>query len=291
MILLRVPTTKKVATGTRTINEQKGDTCWYYAARLVREYHGMTYSWIQDANLTQTDRNARRIERSISEVRKIETELGAYMDRNIKLWAKKPAANHVAALYNLLCRSGSNNLPSKIDFENFIEDNYNEATDFTKAHGALYDYVKTWNAFVRVGASTSTAILAKYGFLFHDASDLTAIGLALVIGQYGPLVVAGSYLDADGAIASDRTISFADKVAVALVTNFGTDSHAIALCGVAYSGSDATPLVFYHDPNEPTVLAATSFARFKSQLNAESGLGYLPCGSMPCAHRVDIPLM
>jgi hypothetical protein len=292
MILLRIPVTKKVVAGTKPMNAQKGDTCWYYAARLVREYHGMTYSWIPEASLTESTRPARQIERSISAVRKFETDLGVYMDTQVKLWAKKPDPGQVDALYDLLRRSGAQNLPAKSDLVEFINENYEEVTNFAEAHQALYDYLKTWNSYASIGASTVTGIWAKYGFLFQDASDLTAIGLAILIGQYGPLTVAGTFLDADGAIASDQTVSFAGKVNVARVTDFSTGDHAIAVCGVAYDCDDeATPLVFYHDPNEPTILAATSFTKFKGRLNAKVGLGYLPCGSKPCAHRVDIALM
>ena len=265
IILLKLPTHKRVAANeTKPLNAQKGPTCWYYASRLVREFHQLTSHWNPDANA--------EVEKAISNVRKFETRFDLILDKVGDRVPKETELNGIKGLLDDL-------MPKPIpvpEWLQMVKDFY--AGGVQKGRDQLFDLMTTWNRFSKLGTSTSEGIWAKYGFTFQDG-DMDPNTLSLRVWSWGPLLASGEFCAGKH---GESEVSLAGDVTVRLTTQFESGDHVIVLCGVGILGERAA--VFYHDPNYPAVCRAMYYDTYEARRNKKARLGMIPCRELNCHH-------
>ena len=267
-ILLRLPTHKKVATESKPLNAQKGSTCWYYASRLVREFHHLTSHWNPDADS--------QVEKAISGVRKFETKIDAVLE---KIGDRVPNERELAAIKGILDDLMKDRPIPAREWAEKIKEFY--ANTPRKGRDQLFDLLRTWNSYSKLGASTSEGIWEKYGFKFQDG-DMDANTLSLRIWCWGPLLASGDFCTSG---QGERDVSLAGRATVRHTTAFVAGDHVIVLCGVGIL--DDAAAVFYHDPNDPAVCRSMPYATYSARRNRSARIGMISCGEFNCVHITD----
>jgi hypothetical protein len=298
------------------MKSQKGPTCWYYAARLVREFHGKTYKW----NPQMDDTEARKTEKAISDIRKSHTKIDDHF-RQIKGASTAPAVGEAAGkLFDYLENLTRNDVNLQFRLFHLVPQLSGKVSDshqtpkgeFVVEMRKAYQQMSLdqFSATLRTQLLNATLSLeewgevyGRYGFQSTKLADYNNLkALTQLLGNVGPMVAIGEY-----ALNNYEGWDEHDMLAVSWFQNkvdflyrdeseigFLNGAHAVVICGTATLkgglGMKDKEIVVYKDPNVPHKYFSFDLALFqKNQYSLlgtpKTNLYFLPCStSGSCEH-------
>lgn len=299
----------------REMSAQKGPTCWYYAARLIREFHDQTYKW----SSTYDNTNERRVEQRISAIRKSQTQLDDLLTRLRQSTTMQDVSERAGQLFDVL-EDKAHNDPN---FRQRIAQNFPQVTGLVRnpvqtPKGEFVTEVRRYFSgrrleelsnqlwldaiFGTLAVNDWRDIYAQYGFRSVALNSLGDIqGVRAALETHGPLLCVGHYAMQNystignmievGWSTNKLDFDYVDSDHLALQNGL----HAIVLCGVvtATTGpqNPVLEIVVYKDPNRPHVYFGFDFGVLRARQGTLQGghnVFHLPCGNAaPCSHTIN----
>jgi len=293
----------------REVSAQKGPTCWYYAARLIREFHDQTYKW----NSIYDNTPGRQTEQEISAIRKMQTQLDQLLGELRRSESNIDVGARAGKLFDVLQMQAGKNSNFRQRVEKEFPQLAGKVQDTKQSpKGEFVAQVRQvfakkeldgfsdrlWSAAIFGTLSTNDwrDIFARYGFKGTALKTVGDIqGLRTAIEQFGPLLCIGNYALTNystmgnmievGWQANKVDFDYVDKSLLSLQQGL----HAIVVCGVAVGRDDPSlQIAVYKDPNRPDAYLGFDFDILTSQqgdLHGGENVFHLPCGNAaPCKH-------
>ena len=304
MLVAIIPGTKRGAQGQPVPQSpQKGPTCWYYAARAVREFHGMTYK--HDADMADSD--GRDTERRVSNIRKRITQFDA-LATQVEQSRNTPAnVQRIVALAAFLRQLPQGLQPPIRERFPQLDDPNNAAFianvqyrlqlgTFDGAMQQVQESILRSSLGMGNEGDAWVEALGRYGFVPGDIASLVSLGqLEQFLRRFGPGVANGRYSLTNYAMQTTSVTlgGGGQQLTVRAVPDtadaYHPALHAITVCGTAVVGQQPAvrQLVLYVDPNVPGTTFAMDAAVFVARryMGSRDNLHFLPCGDQDaCQH-------
>jgi hypothetical protein len=243
-------------------NPQKGPTCWYYAARLIRESYGRTYSNLNDipAHL----QGERDIEARISNLRKIETRIDSLIgEEGLRQQMVSKTSPLPDTLLDKLHHELKEMFPtqkqwqqvlSKFLIEPVSEDAFIDLVPIPPISKQFVNYISRTAPRMILMELTDfedETLLKKYGFKPYP---FDSNGVVDAINKGVLLLASGHYSPGDGAHAKASVIQYTTPTGaqsaldVYRVEQYEMGGHAIVINGV---GLGDTLQLMFRDPQYP----------------------------------------
>lgn len=272
--LLSTATTKTNKAGqVVAANPQKGPTCWYYAARLIRESYGRTYSNLSDipAHL----QGARDIEAQISNLRKIETRIDSLIgEEGLRQQMVSQLSPLPDTLLNKLHSVVNEMYPSQQEWQQLLnkfliksvsEDVFIDIEPIPPISKQFVTHIsRTAPRMILMGMTDfeDETLLKQYGFKPYP------LGANLVVEAINNgvlLLASGHYSHGDGAHTKAHVVQYTGSsgltsaLDVYRIEQYETGGHAIVINGV---GLGDTLQLMFRDPQYPQLQFMISYPDF-----------------------------
>lgn len=285
--LLATAATKTNKSGQSVIaNPQKGPTCWYYAARMIRESYGRTYSNLQDVPTEL--QGAREIERRISNLRKIETRIDWLVgEEGLQQQMVNKPSPLPDTLLNKLHQATQEMFPTQKEWKQVLdkflikvisEDDFIDITPIPPISRQFVTYIsRTAPRMILMGLTDfeDETLLKQYGFRPYPLSPNLVVD---AIGKNILLLGSGHFSHGDSAHAKTSIVEYSTSngtpsaLDVYTVQQFEAGGHAIVINGV---GLGDTLHLMYRDPQYPQLQFMLPYPVFAERAAEKCPLMYL----------------
>ncbi len=258
-------------------NPQKGPTCWYYAARMIRESYGRTYSNLSD--IPPNLQGARDTERQISGLRKIETAIDRLIgEEGLRQEMVTKTSPLPVTLLNRLHQELKGIYPSQKEWNQLLtkflikpisEDDFIDITPIPPISKQFVNFIsRTAPRMVLMGLTDfeDDTLLKQYGFKPYPMGPNLIVD---AINQGVLLLASGHYSHGDGSHAQTDVIQYMTATGgtaalhVFRVDQYEQGGHAIVINGV---GLGDTLQLMFRDPQYPQLQFMISYPDFAQRV-------------------------